>query len=227
MSETMMRLFRFDDPEHGKAAELLPWLVNDTLKGAERVRVERHVAECVACRNEMEGLRALQAYIAEGDTDQDADPVVTYAFRRVNARLDEVWPGGSAKRILRSIARQWRQSRPWLRAAVVAQSALVALLIVALLGQPAPQYYRTLATTPVPASADDQIVVVFNSSLRETELRDMLLDLHARIVDGPSPVGAYTLQVAQGEQQAALAKLHRQSSVVFAEPAPHAARSQR
>jgi hypothetical protein len=220
----MMRLFRFDDPEHGKAAELLPWLVNDTLRGAERVRVERHLAECVACRSEMEDLRTLQASIAE----DDADPLVTHAFSRVNARLDEVRPGLSAKRILRWIAAQWRQSRPWLRAAVIAQSAVLAVLLGALLAQSAPHYYRTLATPPARASAGDQIVVVFNSSsLRETELRSLLLDLHARIVDGPSAAGAYTLEVTQGKQRAALAVLRRQQSVVFAEPAPEAARSVR
>lgn len=212
----MMRLFRFDDPEHGKAAELLPWLVNDTLRGAERVRVERHLAECAACRSEMEDLRTLQASVAE----DEADAEITHAFSRVNARLDSARPGLSAKRILRWIAAQWGQSRPWLRGAVIAQSALLAVLIGALLGQSAPHYYRTLATTQARAGADDQVVVVFNSSLRETELRSLLLDLHARIVDGPSPVGAYTLEFAPGEQRAALAKLRRQRSVVFAEPVP-------
>lgn len=219
----MMRLFRFDDPEHGRATELLPWLVNDTLKGAERARVERHLAECVACRSEMEDLRALQVAVA----DEDADPVVTHAFSRLNARLDEARPDRSGKRILRWIAAEWTETRPWLRGAVIAQSALLVLLIGALLGQSTPQYYRTLATTPARANADDQIVVVFNPILRETDLRSLLLDLRARIVDGPSPAGAYTLEVAQGEQWAALAKLRRQQSVVFAEPAPSAARSVR
>ena len=219
----MMRLFRFDDPEHGNAAELLPWLVNDTLGGAERVRVERHLVECVACRSELEDLRTLRASIAE----DDADPVVAHAFSRMNARLDEVRPGLSAKRIRPWITGHWRQTSPWLRGAVIAQSALLALLIGAPLGQSVPQYYRTLAATPARPSADDQIVVVFNPSLRETDLRSLLLDLHARIVDGPSPTGAYTLELAQGEQRAAIAKLRRQQSVVFAEPAPQAARSMR
>jgi len=219
----MMRLFRFDDPEHGEAIELLPWLVNDTLTGSERVRVERHLAECVACRSELEDLRMLQASVAE----DDADSVVTHAFSRVHARLDEVRPDLSATRILRWIAGQWRQTRPWLRGAVIAQSALLAVLIAALLGPSAPHYYRTLAATPARVSAGAQIVVVFNSSVRETELRSLLLDLHAHIVDGPTPTGAYTLEVAQGELAAALASLRRQHWVAFAEPAPQPARSTR
>jgi len=212
----MMRLFRFDDREHGRATELLPWLVNDTLRGAERVGVERHLAECAACRSEMEDLRTLQASIAEAD----ADPELTHAFSRLSARLDGVRPSFRVKQTLRLIAAQWRQSRPWLRGAVMAQSAVLAVLIGALLAQSTPHYYRTLSATPAQASAGDQIVVVFSPSLRETELRSIILDLHARIVDGPSPTGAYTLELPQGERRPALAKLRKQQSVVFAEPVP-------
>jgi anti-sigma factor RsiW len=59
-----MRLFRFDDPAHQEAAELLPWLVNDTLNRAEQVKVERHVAQCIACKQEVAHLRTLQAAAA-------------------------------------------------------------------------------------------------------------------------------------------------------------------
>jgi hypothetical protein len=212
----MMRLFRFDDAEHRKVTELLPWLVNDTLRGGERAGVERHLAECAACRSEMEDLRALQASVAE----EDANPEVTHALGRLNARLDGARPGLSAKQILRWIAAQWTQSRPVLRGAVVAQFAVLAVLIGTVLAQSAPHYYRTLGTPPGQVSAGDQIVVVFTPSLRETEFRGILLDLHARIVDGPSPAGAYTLELAPGERRAALAKLRRHQSVVFAEPVP-------
>lgn len=217
----MMRLFRFDDPEHGEASELLPWLVNGTLSGVERVRVERHLAECVACRNEVEHLRALQTFIAQ----DEADPLVTHAFERINARLQEVESGLGATRILRWIAIQWRHTPPWLRGVVVAQSALLALLTAALLGHPAPEYYRTLGATPAQTGLDTQLVVVFNGAASEREVRSLLLRLHARIVDGPSPEGAYTLRVAPGERQAALALLRREVSVIFAEPAPQLGRS--
>jgi len=219
----MMRLFRFDDPEHGETTELLPWLVNDTLSGAERVRVERHLAECVACRNEVESLRTLQAYIAQ----EGEDPLLTHALGRINARLQEVESGSGPRRILRWIALQWKQTRPWMRGAVIAQTALLALLTVAMLAHPSPRYYRTLGSAPARANPDTELVVVFDAALPEREVRDLLLRLHARVVNGPSPEGVYTLEVAQGEQQAALAVLRRESSVVFAEPAPQAARTWR
>jgi hypothetical protein len=164
----------------------------------------------------MEELRALQASIAE----DDANPELTHALARLNARLDGARPGLSAKQILRWIAAQWTQSRPVLRGAVVAQFAVLAVLIGAVLAQSAPHYYRTLGTPPGRVGAGDQIVVVFTPSLRETELRGILLDLHARIVDGPSPAGTYILELPRRDQRAALAKLRRHQSVVFAEPVP-------
>jgi anti-sigma factor RsiW len=213
----MMRLFRFDDPEHGEANELLPWLVNGTLDGLERSRVECHVAECVACSHEVDDLRALQAAVA---LDDDADRQATQALARIKARVHAAESRRGAKWGVQSIASQWRQTNRWVRYAVLAQFVLLAVMAAALLQQPTPQYYHSLGAAPKTASPESGVVVVFNEALAERDVRILLLRLHARIVDGPSPAGAYTLQVPQGEQAAALALLRHTSSVVFAEPAP-------
>jgi hypothetical protein len=39
-------------------------------------------------------------------------------------------------------------------------------------------------------------------------------------VDGPSPEGAYTLDVAAGDRSMVLAQLRREAIVILAEPAP-------
>jgi len=210
-----MRLFRFDDPEHHEASELLPWLVNGTLNGLERTRVERHVAECVACTQEVDSLRVVQAVVAH---DEEADRQATQALARIKARLQKLERKPGAK----SIGSQWRQTSPWVRYANAAQFLVVAILGVALLHQPTPQYYRSLGAVSKPAGAESAVVVVFNETVSERDMRDLLLRLHAHIVDGPTPAGAYTLQVTQSDQAAALAVLRHMSSVVFAEPAPQA-----
>jgi anti-sigma factor RsiW len=220
----MMRLFRFDDPEHGEANELLPWLVNGTLSGLERTRVERHVAECVACSQEVDSLRLLQAVVVH---DDEVDRQANQALARVKARLQGPEGKPRATWALQSIGSQWRETNPWLRYAVVAQLFLVVGLTAALLHQPTPQYYRSLGAVSKPAVPESGLVVVFSEAVPERDVRDLLLRLHARIVDGPSPAGAYTLQVAQGDQAAALAMLRHTSSVVFAEPAPQSASSAR
>jgi len=213
----MMRLFRFDDPEHGEANELLPWLVNGTLDGLERTRVERHVAECVACSQEVDDLCALQAAVA---LDDDADRQATHALARIKARVRSAESRRGAKWGLQAIASRWGQTNGWVRYAVLAQFVLLAVMAAALLQQPTAQYYHSLGAAPKTASPGSGVVVVFNEALAERDMRSLLLRLHARIVDGPSPAGAYTLQVPQGEQAAALALLRHTSSVVFAEPAP-------
>jgi len=211
----MMRLFRFDDPEHHEASALLPWLVNGTLSGLERARVERHVAECVACSQEMDSLRVVQAVVAH---DDEVDRQATQALARIKARLQRPERKPGAK----SIGSQWLEQNRWVRYAMVAQLFLVVGLIAALLYQPTPQYYRSLGAVAKPAGPESGLVVVFGETVAQQDVRDLLLRLHARIVDGPSPVGAYTLQVAQGDQATALAVLRHTSSVVFAEPAPRA-----
>jgi hypothetical protein len=107
----------------------------------------------------------------------------------------------------------------------VAQLALVLLLASALTvpllpGRSAPSLYHTLGDTPLVVSARRGLVVVFRGERPEQEIRRLLLRVDARIVDGPSSVGAYTLQVPDGRQQAALALLRSDPAVVFAEPVP-------
>lgn len=211
----MMRLFRFDDPEHHEASELLPWLVNGTLTGVERSRVERHVAECVACSQEVDSLRVVQAVVVH---DDEANRQATEALARIKARLQRPEPKPGAK----SIGSPWRELSPWVRYSMAAQLVVVAVLAGALLYLPTPQYYRSLGAVAKPAGPESGLVVVFSETVSQQDVRDLLLRLHARIVDGPSPVGAYTLQVAQGDQATALAVLRHTSSVVFAEPAPRA-----
>src|SRR5262245_8367568 len=68
-----LRLFPIDDPSHREAVELLPWFLNGTLDGPERTRVEGHLAECIACKQEAEDLRHLRAMTQR----EDPDAVVT------------------------------------------------------------------------------------------------------------------------------------------------------
>jgi hypothetical protein len=80
---------------------------------------------------------------------------------------------------------------------------------------------------PPAPSAHSAIAVVFNGKRTEREIRRLLLRLEARVADGPSPAGAYRVEVAESRQQEALARLRKDPAVVFAEPVPaRGARSQ-
>ena len=61
----------------------------------------------------------------------------------------------------------------------------------------------------------------------EQEIRRLLLQLNARVIDGPSSVGAYRLEIREKEQQHALALLRADPAVAFAEPMPAQGRARK
>jgi anti-sigma factor RsiW len=217
----ILRFFRFDDPIHRDAVELMPWLVNGTLDAAERKRVESHLAQCVACRRELEAAYAVQAAVAS----EERDPEVATALARLHLRLDEEQAGHGPRRLIRVLARRWREARPAVRWTLAAQFVVIVMLAVALsvlvvTNSPAPALYRTLADAPSSNASGAVVVVVFNGGRSEQEIRRLLLRLNARVIDGPSSAGAYRLELRQGTQQVALAVLRADAAVVFAEPLP-------
>jgi hypothetical protein len=215
-----MRFFTSEDPVHRRAAELLPWYVNATLSGDERAGVEHHLSECVICRDELAALRTLRAAIAQ------EDPAIEHSLARMRARA-EALEAGLSVRWWRAVMRNWRDARPWLRAVVAGQFVLLLVLgAVFGLSELKPHYYATLSSAAPPSTARGSLVVVFDGSRTEQDIRAALLILDARIVDGPTPEGAYALEVPAGREQAALTFFRQQRMVNFAEPAAaHLSRS--
>jgi hypothetical protein len=150
--------------------------------------------------------------------------------------------------------RRWRESvaatAPPVRWLMAGQLAAIAVLGVALVmaflvlgggegsgADPADPVgpdgtFRTLTDAPaappgsvaVPADGSTRIRVVFDPALTEADIRSLLLELRAQVVGGPSPLGAYTLEVPAGGDDAdppevVLDHLRAQPGVRFAEPA--------
>ncbi|HEY8553718.1 MAG TPA: anti-sigma factor [Burkholderiales bacterium] len=155
--------------------ELLPWYANDTLEGAERERVERHLADCAHCRAELELLRAVR--------------------REVKA-LDAAPPPGELARA--RLLKEARRSRParwrWMPVALAASLALIviqAAVLVSLL--PGEEGYAPLGARP----AQGVIVQVrFAPEATEREMRTLLGAVNGSIVDGPGALGIYRVRLA-------------------------------
>ena len=61
--------------------------------------------------------------------------------------------------------------------------------------------------------------IVFADTTTERQLRETLRSVEARIVDGPSPVGAYTLRITDTQALASVVeRLRAEPSVRLAEP---------
>jgi hypothetical protein len=90
-------------------------------------------------------------------------------------------------------------------------------------GQPA--VYRTLGAPGAAARAGGSLVLVFDPSTPENEMRRILREVEARVVNGPTEANAYIVDVPAGRRQAALRALRSEHSVVFVEQlAPESAR---
>jgi hypothetical protein len=75
--------------------------------------------------------------------------------------------------------------------------------------------YITLGARP---AALGNLVVSFEPGTPERELRRILQVSGARIVDGPTDVGAYVLSVPAAQAEPALQRLRAEPAVTLAEP---------
>jgi len=182
---------------HERAVELLPWLVNGTLRIHERDAVEQHVRLCIACRRELKEQQRLQ-------TAFRGQPTVHFSARtgleRLDSRLDSLRPGAGAW------AARYRTFRPFAVAAGIGAALLGFLLWLTPLPQIGDDSYATLASSP---SIEGTLLdVVFAEQTTAAEMHALLAQIDGEIVAGPTDVGRYTVRVADEPlPSAALARI--------------------
>ncbi len=206
---------------HREAQDLLPWLANGRLDGAELRRVQAHLDTCVTCRADLDALYTLQDVADLPPPGLDVDK----AFARLLPQLDAVAPTDAAPVIPGWRTRLAANDGRWLRAAVGLQFCAIVVLGTLLLRpsgdtQMAAQVavqddaYRVLGAD---AGADSIVAVTFKPDTPEHELRRIVTASGARIVGGPTVTGAWMLGSAQAPADVA-ARLRTESAVTLAEP---------
>ena len=203
------RVLKFDPAAHKVADVLLPWLVNGTLEGDELAFVEQHVATCARCQREVEWLREFHAACVAGESEPNAS--TSAAFRsKLDARPKE--------RGIAPWSNRWRLGQAWTRWVMVAQLAVIAVLGgVVIVGDDAPAVYRTLSSGNANAITTGSLVVVFDPATTEADLRRMLRDIGARLIDGPTRANAYVLEVPETRREQAVRVLRNERAVVLVE----------
>lgn len=208
----MTNIIPLHGDRHQETRDLLPWYVNGTLDEVDRATVDAHLAGCADCRAELAAERRLKAEIA-------ALPVETGEGWSALRRRIEAQKTGT----YRPAPRSARPERPTFRRpgrlgwVVAAQAAALVLVTSFALQQRAPVApYHTLGSAPAPAAGN--VIVIFRPGTSEAHLRDALVAVDARLVDGPTDAGAYVLHVPEAARDAALAKLQAMSDVSMAQP---------
>jgi hypothetical protein len=196
------------DP-HEDAQQLLPWLLAGTLEGEELASVEDHVQSCPLCQADLAWERNLRAASPAAAPSIDPDR----AFAKLLPRLEPPDARfGLVERFKRALA---ANDNTWLRTLAAAQLGIIAALAVLLLSPRDEANYRTLGAATQPQG---NLVVVFDPRTPERELRRILKESGARVVDGPTVTDAYVLAVPAPRAANALRRLRSEPSVTLAQP---------
>jgi hypothetical protein len=202
------RVLPFDASSHASADALLPFYVNATLRGEELAFVEQHVRTCEKCQHEIDWLRRIFA-------DLGADPALQESARTGIAL-------GSLRGIQSNqrprIQERFRATPLWARWLLAAQLAAIAILGTSLATDDRVASYRTLGAPNPSTQLRDAFAVMFDPSITESDMRQIMLRVGARVVDGPTRTGVFVLEVPEGHAVQALQVLRGEPAVRLAEP---------
>lgn len=240
------QVFRLDVPAHQAVQELLPWYASSQLEADDARRVEVHLHTCEQCREDLQWERKMldqgsadnslppgvdmerawaRILPALGPTDDIDDMPAragTAAAPSAAPAPSPARPAIEAPATAPVVPRRWwamgAANQPtWLRWAVAAQWVLIVGL-VALLARPdePPAAYRVLGNG-VGGAPVGNLVVMFQPTTTERELRRVLQAQGARVVDGPTVTDAYLISVADENRERALQALRKDPAVKLAE----------
>ncbi len=169
---------------HSHPTLLLPWYVNGTLAVDERALVTAHIADCSACRDEIELLTLIQH---------------TVATESVPA------PGDLIKQKILGELQKTRQLKPlhpnniWTLALATA-AALIIVVESSLLFQ---AYRDPALSTQLAGSNQSELRIRFKSHARADEIAQLLESVQADIIGGPTnKTHFYTLRIRSLDKQA-------------------------
>lgn len=184
---------------HEETSLLLPWYVNGTLEPDERELVETHLRECAECAAEGKDLRLMKAAVVRAIEDERVPSLPP--LPRIRARIEEekAAPLSWQTRLEHRLA-ALLQRRPvpvLIAALVVVQFAVLAGLAGVLYfdqrrGGVEPMSGPGVLERGIPGS---RIKISFQATASEQAIRELLHQVHGRIVDGPSLQGMYRVEV--------------------------------
>ena len=219
------------DDQHRHVSELVPWYLNGTLEDRDREEVTAHLTGCLACRQELAQCQALAAAVqSAGDAEWAPRPDRLERLLASIELLEATNVRSAGWRTRLRAGTQWlaellHTTPNPVRWALAVQAAVLVLVVglavwPGALSPRAP--YRTLAEGDR-RIGQSLVHVVFAEQISEREMRTLLGRVQGKIVDGPSAVGLYTVEVGArtpDEVTSMVAILRNDPKVRLAEPVP-------
>lgn len=220
---------------HNTMTELLPWYANGTLEPQERNLVAEHLAACPECREELAHYQQLSAAIPDASDTNDWQPSIAH-FSEILSAIDAQESVAMAYKPALKKSSFWQQCRNWLHSKnqplvwaltveSIALATLVMFMVMPRFGQTASEQavFQTLSDAQAPvANGLPRAHIVFADDMTIAEMRVLLPSVQGRVVDGPSKLGIYTVELAIATStdsvNSAIAELRNHPKVKLAEP---------
>ncbi|MGZ8190839.1 MAG: zf-HC2 domain-containing protein [Methylococcaceae bacterium] len=221
-----------NNAEHDFVLELLPWYANGTLSPDEKAQVDQHLPSCPDCRQQLTQYRQLNSTrpVDSGAQTWKPSPV---QFAGILNRIDALENTADSTASPVKIPSLFAKLPAFLKAIpspvywfmtmeTVALAALVLLVVArAPQQQTQEQLFQTLSNERPAVTANlPRLSIVFAEDITEREIRTLLQAQQGQLVQGPSMLGVYTVQLATGgahELQQALTNLRASPKVKLAE----------
>lgn len=179
------------DEGEGGLVDLLPWLANGTLVGAERVAVESLLARSPEATKELRLWKAVQAEVEREPLNAGVD----MGWRRLEKQLKKAQPQGGAPRY-------------WRVAAAAAVATIIGLQSTMLWRMNEDGDITQMAGPTVVVDANEwHVQVRFAEGATVAQMSELLAQADARIVNGPSALGVYDIAVTRTDRFADTAAL--------------------
>jgi len=175
---------------------LLPFYVNGSLTAEQNHNVEQHLQTCERCRNEIQFLAKLREQVKHAVSVQAPGEL-------------------GLRRLMRDVKRGKTRSSMsrWYKPAFAAAILVIVLQTAVFLHQQStPQTYTPLGTSQV------GIQITFTPTASEAQIRALMNQVHARIIDGPGALGIYRIELLEKnltvqQRQALIERLRAQQIV--------------
>jgi len=193
--------------------ELLPWYANGSLGADDRAWVDAYIEQHPEARSELEWYQSLQARVQENVPPVPATIGLARTMRLIQGDRPTLAERFSA--FFGNLG-----MRPSYALGALAVIAVQGGLIVALLGDARDSADEIRALNSVRVEEGPMLKVSFAPDAKESDIRMLMVRIHAELAGGPGQLGDYYLRVPSGSEAAALAQVQAAPIVQAAALAP-------